>query len=186
MDKNKRYEVRIAGTGGQGVILAAMILGKAAAVYSKDMFVVQTQSYGPEARGGASKAEVVFDKTEIDYPKVIAPNLQIILAQQACDVYIGDSAQNATIILDDFYIKNPPKLNASIYLLPIVKTAREELKREVVVNMISLGAAAKVLEQQKLLTIESIKQSIQTLVPRGTEDFNIKAFNLGYELMSKQ
>ena len=76
---SERFEIRVAGSGGQGVILAAVILGEAAALHTEGLNSVQSQAYGPEARGGASKSEVVYDRSEIDYPKAAHPNLQVIL-----------------------------------------------------------------------------------------------------------
>ena len=146
-----RFEIRVAGSGGQGVILAAVILGEAAALRTEGLNSVQSQAYGPEARGGASKSEVVYDRGEIDYPKAAHPNLQVILTQKACDTYSHDTAPGATVILDDFFVTDPPKLDADIYLLPIVRTAREKLGREIVVNMVALGTAAKVLEDKGLV-----------------------------------
>ena len=180
-----RYEIRVAGSGGQGVILAAVILGEAAALNTEGLNSVQSQAYGPEARGGASKSEVVYDREEIDYPKASHPNLQIILTQAACDKYISDTAKGAIVILDDFFVTNPPKLDADIYLLPIVKTAREELGREIVVNMVALGTAAKALEVKNLTKPEAIKKAILARVPKGTEELNEKAFEAGYRLMSE-
>ena len=99
-----RFEIRVAGSGGQGVILAAVILGEAAALRTEGLNSVQSQAYGPEARGGASKSEVVYDRGEIDYPKAAHPNLQVILTQKACDTYSHDTAPGATVILDDFFV----------------------------------------------------------------------------------
>lgn len=183
---SSRFEIRIAGTGGQGVILAAVILGEAAALYTKDLHAVQCQSYGPEARGGASKSEVIYDREEIDYPKAAHPNLQIILTQKACDTYIFDTAADATVILDSFYVAKPPKLTADIYMLPIVKTAREKIGREIVVNMVALGAAAKVLEIKNLVDPSSIEKAILARVPKGTETINKEAFQEGYKMMSEE
>lgn len=178
-----RFEIRVAGSGGQGVILAAVILGEAAALYTEGLNSVQSQAYGPEARGGASKSEVVYDRSEIDYPKAASPNLQVILTQKAADEYSSDTAPNATVIYDDFFVTNPPKLDATVYMLPIVKTAREEIGREIVVNMVALGTAAKVLEDKGLVKPEAIKHAILNNVPRGTEELNKKAFEAGYRLI---
>jgi 2-oxoglutarate ferredoxin oxidoreductase subunit gamma len=178
-----RFEIRVAGSGGQGVILAAVILGEAAALHTEGLNSVQSQAYGPEARGGASKSEVVYDRGEIDYPKAAHPNLQIILTQKACDSYSHDTAKGATVIFDDFFVTNPPKLDAEIYMLPIVRTAREKLGREIVVNMVALGTAAKVLEEKGLVKPEAIKKAILDRVPKGTEELNEKAFEAGYQMM---
>ncbi|MBQ9881644.1 MAG: 2-oxoacid:acceptor oxidoreductase family protein, partial [Synergistes sp.] len=178
-----RFEIRVAGSGGQGVILAAVILGEAAALRTEGLNSVQSQAYGPEARGGASKSEVVYDRDEIDYPKASHPNLQIILTQKACDTYSHDTAKGATVILDDFFVTDPPKLDAEIYMLPIVRTAREKLGREIVVNMVALGTAAKALEDKGLTKPQAIKEAILARVPKGTEELNEKAFEEGYKMM---
>ena len=186
-----RFEIRVAGSGGQGVILAAVILGEAAALRTEGLNSVQSQAYGPEARGGASKSEVVYDRGEIDYPKAAHPNLQVILTQKACDTYSHDTAPGATVILDDFFVTDPPKLDADIYLLPIVRTAREKLGREIVVNMVALGTAAKVLEDKGLVQPQAVKDAILARVPKGTEELNEgteelneRAFDEGYKMMS--
>ena len=180
-----RFEIRVAGSGGQGVILAAVILGEAAALRTEGLNSVQSQAYGPEARGGASKSEVVYDRDEIDYPKAAHPNLQVILTQKACDTYSHDTAKGATVILDDFFVTDPPKLDADIYMLPIVRTAREKLGRELVVNMVALGTAAKVLEDKGLTKPEAIKDAILARVAKGAEELNEKAFEEGYKMMSE-
>ncbi|MDR1137081.1 MAG: 2-oxoacid:acceptor oxidoreductase family protein [Synergistaceae bacterium] len=181
-----RYEIRIAGSGGQGVILAAVIIGQAAALKEEGMNAVQTQAYGPEARGGASKSEVVIARGEIDYPKAASPNLQVILTQKACDEYSHDTAAGGTVILDDFFVSEDPKVDAEIYRLPIVKTAREVIGREIVTNMVALGTVARVLELKNLVKPESIRNTILENVPSGTEELNSKAFDEGYMLMKEQ
>lgn len=182
MNKDSRFEVRIAGMGGQGIVLAAIIIGKAVIFHSDSLFVVQTQSYGPEARGGTSKAEVIIDKHTIDYPKTTKPNIQIILTQDAYDAYSGDTADDGLVIVDDFYVSKISKLNATTLMLPIIKTARSEVKTEAVANVVALGASAKILEKKNLLSIESLELAIKELVPRGTESLNLKAFLEGYRL----
>ena len=181
-----RYEIRIAGSGGQGVILAAVILGEAAVLKEQGLNAVQTQSYGPEARGGASKSEVVIARGEIDYPKAANPNLQVILTQKACDSYSHDTAAGGIVIIDDFFVREAPKLDAEIFSLPIVKTARDTLGREIVTNMVALGAAARVLEIKELLKPSSLKEAILDNVPKGSEELNEKAFDEGYRLMRER
>ncbi|MDR3281096.1 MAG: 2-oxoacid:acceptor oxidoreductase family protein [Synergistaceae bacterium] len=181
-----RYEIRVAGSGGQGVILAAVIIGQSAALMEEGLNAVQTQAYGPEARGGASKSEVIIARGEIDYPKAANPNLQVILTQKACDEYAHDTAEGGTVILDDFFVREDPKLNAEIYRLPIVKTARDVLGREIVTNMVALGTVARVLEAKGMVRPESIRSTILANVPKGTEELNSKAFDEGYRLMKEK
>jgi 2-oxoglutarate ferredoxin oxidoreductase subunit gamma len=180
---SERYEIRVAGSGGQGVILAAVIIGQAAALMEEGLNSVQTQAYGPEARGGASKSEVVIARGEIDYPKATKPDLQAILTQKACDEYARDAARGGTIILDDFFVHTDPDVDAEIFRLPIVKTARDVLGREIVTNMVTLGAIARVLEIEGLVHPESVRRTILASVPKGSEELNSKAFDEGYKLM---
>ena len=180
-----RYEIRVAGSGGQGVILAAVIIGQSAALMEEGLNAVQTQAYGPEARGGASKSEVVIARGEIDYPKAANPNLQVILTQKACDEYSRDTAPRGTGILDDFFVQQSPDLDAEIYCLPIVKTARDVLGREIVTNMVALGSAARILELREMIHPESIRKTILASVPHGTEELNSNAFDAGYKLMKE-
>ena len=104
----ERFEIRIAGSGGQGVILATELIGQAITHYEPEFYVVQSQAYGPEARGGKSKAEVVISSEPIDYPKVIAPSLQIILTQAAADEFAVDTQPGGRIVYDDFFVTELP------------------------------------------------------------------------------
>lgn len=183
---DERFEIRIAGSGGQGVILAAVILGEAAALMEEGLNAVQSQAYGPEARGGASKSEVVISRGEIDYPKATSVDLQVILTQKACDEYAKDTKKGGTILLDDFFVTKKPDVEAEIYMLPIVRTAREKLGREIVTNMVALGATARILELKGLMHPESVKKAILERVPKGTEELNTKAFEAGYAMMKEQ
>lgn len=178
---NGRYEIRFAGSGGQGNILAAVITAKAAAVFGKGLYVTQTQSYGAEARGGKSQAQVIISTEPIDYPKVISPSLQMILTQQACE-YLGDTKMGGRVICDDYYVNTLPRVDANLYYLPIVRTAREKLGREIVTNMVAVGCTARVLELDKILNPEFVKKALLQAVPKGTEDLNSRAFDAGYEL----
>lgn len=182
---SERFEIRFAGSGGQGVILAAVVAGEAAALY-EDVFAVQSQAYGPEARGGASKSEVVISHGEIDYPKATNPDLQVILTQKACDEYAHDTKPGGAIILDDFYVTDLPDINAEVFLLPIVRTAKEKLGKEMVTNMVALGATSRILELANIIQPESVKKAILARVPKGTEKLNEQAFEEGYAMMKEK
>ena len=177
-----RYEIRLAGSGGQGVILAAVILGEAAVLH-EGLAAVQSQSYGPEARGGSSKSEVVISKGSIDYPKATALDLQVILTQKSCDEYVKDSKPGSVVIIDDFFIEEIPDVDADVFHPPIVRTAREKIGKEIVVNMVALGAAAGALEKKGIMKPESIRKAILARVPKGTEELNGRAFDEGYALV---
>ena len=185
-----RFEIRIAGSGGQGTIVATEIIAHAAALYEKDLYVAQTKSIGPEARGGKSRAELVISKEPIDYPKIIAANLQIILTQLATE-YAFDTSPEGRIIYDDFFVENipgreegKPRIDAKYYHLPIVKTAREKVGKEITTNMVALGTAARVMELENVMSPDSIRKSITEHFP-DKKDINLQAFDEGYKLFKE-
>ncbi len=168
----KRYEVRLAGSGGQGLILAGIILAEAAGVYG-GKFVCQTQSYGPEARGGASKAEVVISDQEIDYPKAIQPDVLLAMNQKSLDSYISDLKPGGTLLVDADLVKEVP-LN-QVLAIPFTTIARE-LGKTMVANIVALGALA---QATGAVSLESLTAAVLARVPKGTEDLNRKALEAG-------
>ena len=118
----QRYEIRLAGSGGQGLILAGMILAEAAGIYD-GKFVCQTQSYGPEARGGASKAEVVISDAEIDYPKAIQPDVLLALNQKSLDTFTSDLKPGGLLLVDADLVQEVPARR--VLALPFTRMARE-------------------------------------------------------------
>ena len=180
-----RTEIRIGGFGGQGVILAGIILGKAASIFDKNE-AVQTQSYGPEARGGASKCEVVISDGEIDYPKVQSPDILVAMSNEALIKYIVDLKDEGTLIVDpgttdiedvrDFIDQH----NIKVFNAPATKTANDEIGLKIVANIVMVGAITKITGVlSENAAIEAIKDS----VPAGTDEKNINAFNAGYNLI---
>jgi len=176
-----RYEIRLSGAGGQGMILAGIILAEAGVMVDK-LNVSQSQSYGPESRGGASRAEVVFDEDQIDFPKVIKPDLLVCLTQEAFKQYGSDLKSYGVIIadrrIDSASIK--PEFKDNIYLLDILDMAANEIGEEISANMIVLGIIARII--QKKISVEFIKKAIIEKVPSKTVDDNIEAFELGFDL----
>ena len=134
-----RYEIRLAGSGGQGLILAGIILAEAAGVYD-GKFVCQTQSYGPEARGGASKAEVVISDAEIDYPKAIRPDVLLAMNQKSLDAFISDLKPGGLLLVDADLVQEVPASRA--VALPFTRIARD-LGRAMAANIVALGALAQ-------------------------------------------
>ncbi|MCL2407303.1 MAG: 2-oxoacid:acceptor oxidoreductase family protein [Defluviitaleaceae bacterium] len=167
-------ELKLTGSGGQGLILAGVILADAALMDGKN--AVQSQSYGPEARGGASKAEVIIATGEIDFIKVQNTDMLLCLTQTAYDRYAKDAA--ALLIVDaDIELKyHKPE---EVVQIPIIYTAQVTLKRPMVANIVALGA---VNARMNLVSKESLKKSVLTRVPKGTEELNEKALELGYSL----
>jgi len=168
-------EIRIAGFGGQGVVLSGQILGQAASIYDNG-FSTFTQSYGPEARGGSCAAEVVVSDEPIGYPYVQNPDVVILLSQEAYNKYKGDIREGALIIIDPDLVQPDPAQEVPPLAIPANRMARE-LGRVVVANIITLGFLSAVSD---LISPEAIKKSVLTSVPKGTEEFNSKAFEIGY------
>ena len=179
-----RTEIRIGGFGGQGVILAGIILGKSACLFDGKE-AVQTQSYGPEARGGASQCEVVISDTEVDYPKVLSPDIFIAMSNEALIKYIVDLKDNGTLIVDptttdvedvrEFIDEH----NINVYEAPATKTAIDEIGLKIVANIVMAGAITTITGA---ISKEAAMKAIEASVPKGTEEKNIKALEAGYAL----
>jgi 2-oxoglutarate ferredoxin oxidoreductase subunit gamma len=173
-----RVEVRLAGSGGQGLITAGIILAEAAILDGKN--VVQSQSYGPEARGGASKAEVIISDGEIYFPKTNSPDILLSMNQASCDKYFNDLILNGTFIVDTTFVKNVPTTNA--YCVEITKETVKNLKREIFANIVALGV---VTEITKIVTRKSITVAVLNRVPEKFIKENEKALQLGFKLGKK-
>lgn len=173
-----RYEIRLSGEGGQGLVLAGKILAEAAAIYD-DKNATQSQSYGPEARGGASRSEVIISDEDIDYPKAIHIDLLLALTQEACDRYSSDLKEDGILLVDSDSVKDCPKGNYKTYNVPIVETARSQIGRVVVANIVSLGI---IVELTKIVSMEAIESAILARVPKGTERINLQALKFGAEI----
>lgn len=170
-----RYEVRFSGSGGQGLITAAVIFAEAVGVYA-NKFVCQTQSYGPEARGGKSKAEVVISEQPIDYPKALSLDLLLAMNQAACDAYFYDLKPNGLLVVDSSLVEQYP--TSRIIPVPFTEIAREEIGREVVANMVALGTIGFLSGQ---VSLDNLILALLARIPKGTEKMNRKAFDLGVE-----
>ncbi|MGM0607403.1 MAG: 2-oxoacid:acceptor oxidoreductase family protein [Candidatus Muiribacteriota bacterium] len=176
--KSDKFEIRLSGSGGQGLILGGIVLGEAATIHD-GVNATQTQSYGPEARGGASKSEVIISKNEIMFPKLENINVMVALNQKSCDSYVDDLRADGILITDSTMVKNLPVDVENIYSLPMAKTAREEFGNIIVLNMMSLGAVQALTG---CVSKKALIKAIRNRVPRGTEDLNEKAARKGMEL----
>jgi 2-oxoglutarate ferredoxin oxidoreductase subunit gamma len=174
-----RYEVRLSGSGGQGMILAAVIFGEAIGG-GDGRNVTQTQSYGPEARGGASKADVVISSNEIFYPKAMKLDLLLAMTQEALDKYYEDLKPDGTLIIDDVLVTHVP--TDKYYGLPFTRLAREEAGQVMVANVIALAAIAGLTG---VVSRESLTASVLERAPRGTEDRNKLAVEIGFREAAK-
>ncbi len=173
----EKQEIRLAGFGGQGIILSGHILGKAAALFEKKNAVF-TQSYGPEARGGSCSADVVISRDTIHYPKVAEPGVLVLMSQGAWSTYGGSIRPGGILILDkDLVSLDKEPEGVTIYRVPCTRIA-EELGRAIVANIVMLGAVAAL---GGVVAYESMKESVLASIPAGTEDLNISAFDKGFE-----
>ena len=169
----KRYEIRLSGSGGQGIILSGIILAEALGLYGGKC-VAQTQSYGPEARGGASRAEVIVSDEEIDYPKAIKLDLLLAMNQKSCDEYYRDLKEDGLLIVDSTLVNQVPTSKA--IQIPFTKIAREKFQKEIVANIISLGAMAEFMD---IISPKAMEAAVLARVPKGTEKLNRDALKAG-------
>lgn len=174
---SERYEIRFSGSGGQGMILAGIIMAEAAAIYG-DKNAVQSQSYGPESRGGASKAEVIISQGAIDYPKATAIDCMLAMTQEACTKYHKDIKDSGILLVDSEEVKTVPQGRFRLVSYPITAIAREELGKTIVANIISLGM---ITELTGIVTHEAIEKAVLSRVPAAFVDLNKKALQLGFE-----
>jgi 2-oxoglutarate ferredoxin oxidoreductase subunit gamma len=168
-----RYEIRLSGSGGQGIILMGIILAEAIGIYD-GKYVAQTQSYGPEARGGSSKSEVIASDEEIDYPKAMKPDLLLAMNQKSCDDFYPDLKPEGLLIVDSTFVTQVP--NPKAFQIPFTRIAREKFKREVVANIIALGALAQL---SPVVSPKAMESAVLARVPKGTEKLNQDALRAG-------
>jgi 2-oxoglutarate ferredoxin oxidoreductase subunit gamma len=176
-----RVEIRFSGSGGQGILLAAAIVAEAATALGKH--VVQTQSYGPAARGGASKAEAIIADDEIDYPEVDAPDVSLCLSQAAYDKYAGDTRPGGMLVYDSGLVEPDDSLEGC-YLrgIPFTQASAEHLKKTVVANIVAVGA---LVEITGMVPAEAAEAAVVSRVPERFRELNVEAFRLGRRLASE-
>jgi 2-oxoglutarate ferredoxin oxidoreductase subunit gamma len=168
-----RYEIRLSGSGGQGLILMGIILAEAIGIYD-GKYVAQTQSYGPEARGGSSKSEVIVSDEEIDYPKAIRLDLLLAMNQKSCDEFYPDLKAEGSLIVDSTFVTQIPTPKA--FQIPFTRLAREKFGREVVANIIALGALSQLTP---IVSAKAVESAVLARVPKGTEKLNRDALKAG-------
>lgn len=170
-------QIKVGGFGGQGVILAGVIIGKASAIHD-NKHVTMTRSYGPEARGGACSAQIVTGDRPIDYPYVIHPDVLLALSQEACACYASDIADDGMLVYEsDLVTPGDVAPTAKRHGIPCTRIA-EELGSRVVMNMVMMGYFAKVSDA---VSKEALQEAIRSTVPPKTTDINLLAFERGYE-----
>jgi len=166
------------GSGGQGVITAAIILAEAAVIY-ENLIAVQSQVYGPAARGGSTRSDVIISDSEIHYPKVIQPNVLVCLTQEAYIKFYPIIRPGGLLIADTRYVKIQRKVDAQQKELPIYRTVMEEIGNPIVFNICMLGA---VIHMTDLVKAKSIMKVLKDRIPSGFLKMNQKALDLGMKL----
>ena len=169
-----RREIRIAGTGGMGVVLAGVIVGNAAVIAGLN--AVQSQSYGSEARGTAAKSEVIISDGDIHYPKVRKSDIFVVMSQKALEMYLQDAKENSVLIVDpDLVDTSELESKFEIIKVPAMKTA-DEMGLRLVSNMIMLGALAKKIDE---IPSEALEKAVTQSVPEKYLELNLKAVKAG-------
>jgi 2-oxoglutarate ferredoxin oxidoreductase subunit gamma len=171
-----RHEIRFSGFGGQGIILSAVILGRAAVMYD-NKFAVQTQVYGPEARGGASMSAVIIEDEQILFPKVTNPDIYVIMSQEGFDKYGANASSDALMLVDTTLVHSRPKCRC--IEIPATQEAKQTLGRDIVANIVMLGA---LVSATHVVSETALEKAILDSVPKGTEALNQKAMKLGLVL----
>ncbi len=169
----ERWEACLAGEGGQGIITAGIILAEAAVLAGLN--VVQTQSYGPESRGGASRAEVVISGGVIDYPKTTRPDVLLAMTGEAYRRYVGKVKDGGLLVADQDLVEGITAGPYRLVRVPIVRIA-EELGRDIVANIVALGVLVALTEA---VPVQSLEQAVLERVPKGTEELNRQALYRG-------
>lgn len=170
-----KKEIRICGFGGQGVILSGFIIGKAASVFM-NYNAVQSQSYGPEARGGAARSEVIISDEKIGYPRPTGVDILVAMSQESFDTYRGDINKDTIIVVDPDLVKKHD-IGRPVYKVHAQQIA-ESLGNKIVTNIVMVGAFTAIFE---LLDHDAVKNSVLESVPSRFRELNEKAFEKGFE-----
>ena len=172
-----KVEIRLAGSGGQGVILASVILAEAAVQAGK--YTAQSQSYGPEARGGSCKAETLISDEPIGFTKVQHPDFLLVLTQNSFETYAKNLPESCVLLMDESLVVPEDYAHEKLVRLPILKTAKEVVGRLQTANIVAVGC---INELMHLTDRESMEKAVLMHVPKGTEALNQKAFMEGEAL----
>ena len=175
-----KKEIRLSGSGGQGLITAGIILARAAVL--NKFRVTQTQSYGPESRGGASRADVLVSDHELHFPEAVSFDVLLTLTQKSCDKYSANLKEDGILIADTTFVNNIATLSDNIYELPFTDITTEKLGTELPTNIVALSFLVRIT---KIVSENSLKEAISNSVKPAYVDLNIKAMKLGFKLADK-
>jgi len=170
-------EIRIAGFGGQGVILSAIVLGKACSIH-EGKFATMTQNFGPEARGGACSAQLILSDQPVLYPYVAQPDVLVVMSQEAYTKFRPELKEGGTLLIErDLVRVTDVSKMAKVYSVPATRIA-EELGKRMVLNIVMVGFFAAVT---RLLEADAVRKAVADSVPASFRELNLKAFDKGYE-----
>jgi len=173
---SKNTEIRIAGFGGQGIIMAGYIIGKAAAIYD-NKYSTLIQSFGPEARGSSCSAQLLLSDQQILYPYVTKPEIALILSTDAYEHFSGELVKGGTMLIEKDLVRGKTNNRQfNVFAIPATQMA-EDMGRKIVMNIISVGFFTAVTKQ---VSFEAARQAVESSVPAGTVELNLKAFEEGY------
>lgn len=178
----ERSRIVFSGSGGQGVITAAIILAKAAAIF-EGKNAIQSQSYGAAARGGATRSDVIIDDTEIFFPKVIQPNILVSLTQESYNTFSPIIRPGGLLLVDSKYVDIEKKVDAKHIVLPMYDTVMKEVGKPIVFNICMLGSLIGIFN---LIEPDSILKVLETTIQKDLMEMNSKALNLGLEMGKAQ
>ncbi len=177
----RRTRIVFSGSGGQGVITAAIVLAEAAVIH-EGMNATQSQSYGAAARGGSTRSDIIISDHEIDFPLVNQPNILVCLTQDAYNTYAPIIRPGGTLITDTRFVSITRKVDAKQIELPVYENVMEKIGKPIVFNVAVLGA---LLGINPLLKKESVMSVIAGRVPKDFLELNNNAFEVGYEIGSQ-
>lgn len=170
-------EIKFGGFGGQGVILAGIIIGRAASIYD-NKYATLTQAFGPEARGSACSAQVILSDDKILYPYVTKPEILMVLSQEACNKFLPETTDDALVIIEEDLVRPKGlKPGMKVHGIPATRIA-EELGRKMILNIVMVGFFTAIT---KLVDYEAVKEAVKASVPPGTESMNLRAYDRGYQ-----
>jgi len=173
-------EIRISGSGGQGVVMAGIILAEAAGIF-EDKYVIHVQDYGGAMRGGAVRSEVIIadDEDEIEYPAVSNADVLVAMTQEAANKWIASVKEGGIVLYDSTYVTEPPSSTVRTYEVPLTQIAQEKLGMPLGANIIALGVISALTG---VVSLDALSRALVKRVPKGTEELNGRALQIGFDL----
>ena len=176
-------EIRISGSGGQGVVLAGIILAEAAGIF-EDKHVIHVQDYGGAMRGGAVRSEVVIadEEDDIEYPAVLNADILVAMTQAAANKWTASVKEGGIVVYDSTNVTKTPSSAAKTYNVPLTRIAQEKLGTTLVANIVALGVICALTG---VVSMDTLSHALVKRVPKGTEELNKKALQVGFEVASR-